>query len=77
MQDIKKIIAYSTCSQMGYLIFCIGISQYNISLFHLINHGFFKCLLFIGAGFIIHALSNEQDLRKFGDCIKYYHLFMY
>jgi NADH-quinone oxidoreductase subunit L len=70
MVDIKRVIAYSTCSQLGYLVFCIGLSQFDVAIFHLINHAFFKCLLFIGAGFIIHALSNEQDLRKLGSLFK-------
>lgn len=64
--DIKKIIAYSTCSQLGYMVFCCGLSAYDISFFHLINHAFFKALLFLGAGSLIHSLANEQDLRKYG-----------
>ena len=64
--DIKKVIAYSTCSQLGYMIFACGISNYHVSLFHLANHAFFKALLFLSAGAIIHSLSNEQDMRKFG-----------
>ena len=68
--DIKKVIAYSTCSQLGYMIFSCGLSEYNISLFHLINHAFFKALLFLSAGSIIHALSGEQDMRKFGNLSK-------
>jgi len=64
--DIKKIIAYSTCSQLGYMIFSCGLSHYHVSFFHLSNHAFFKALLFLSAGAIIHALSNEQDLRKYG-----------
>jgi len=68
--DIKKVIAYSTCSQLGYMIFICGLSEYNLSLFHLINHAFFKALLFLGAGSIIHSLSGEQDMRKFGSLTK-------
>jgi len=68
--DIKKVIAYSTCSQLGYMIFICGLSEYNLSLFHLVNHAFFKALLFLGAGSIIHAMSGEQDMRKFGGLIK-------
>lgn len=68
--DIKKIIAYSTCSQLGYMIFCCGLSAYDISFFHLINHAFFKALLFLSAGSLIHSLANEQDLRKYGISIK-------
>lgn len=64
--DIKKIIAYSTCSQLGYMVFCCGLSAYDISFFHLINHAFFKALLFLGAGSLIHSLANEQDLRRYG-----------
>jgi len=64
--DIKKVIAYSTCSQLGYMIFACGLSNYHASLFHLINHAFFKALLFLSAGAIIHSLSNEQDMRRYG-----------
>ena len=67
--DIKKVIAYSTCSQLGYMIFACGLSNYHVGLFHLINHAFFKALLFLSAGAIIHSLSNEQDIRKFGGLI--------
>jgi NADH-ubiquinone oxidoreductase chain 5 len=68
--DIKKIIAYSTCSQLGYMILACGLSIYNISLFHLLNHAFFKALLFLSAGSIIHIMSNEQDIRKMGGLAK-------
>lgn len=64
--DIKRIIAYSTCSQLGYMVFACGLSNYNVGIFHLVNHAFFKALLFLGAGSIIHAVSDEQDLRKLG-----------
>jgi len=64
--DLKKVIAYSTCSQLGYMVMICGFSHYNTSLFHLINHGFFKALLFLSAGSIIHALNDEQDFRKMG-----------
>ena len=64
--DLKKVIAYSTCSQLGYMVMICGFSQYNTGLFHLINHGFFKALLFLSAGSIIHALGDEQDFRKMG-----------
>jgi len=67
--DIKKIIAYSTISQLGYMIVSCGISQYNLSLFHLINHAFFKALLFLSAGAILHALFDEQDMRKYGSLL--------
>jgi len=65
--DIKKVIAYSTCSQLGYMMFACGLSNYHVSLFHLANHAFFKALLFLSAGAIIHSLSNEQDMRKYGN----------
>src|ERR1700761_6042973 len=65
-EDIKKIIAYSTMSQLGMMVLAIGLSSYNISLFHLINHAFYKALLFLGAGSVIHAVHDNQDLRKYG-----------
>ncbi len=65
--DLKKVIAYSTCSQLGYMVMICGFSYYDSSLFHLVNHGFFKALLFLSAGSIIHAISDEQDLRKMGN----------
>lgn len=68
--DIKRIIAYSTCSQLGMLFIAIGLSQYNIALFHLVNHAYFKALLFLGAGSIIHSMNDEQDIRKYGGLIK-------
>ena len=68
--DLKKVIAYSTCSQLGYMVFSIGLSNYSVSLFHLMNHAFFKALLFLSAGSVIHALSNEQDMRKMGGLLK-------
>lgn len=64
--DMKKVIAYSTCSQLGYMIFACGLSSYEVGMFHLSNHAFFKALLFLGAGSIIHSLSDEQDMRKMG-----------
>jgi len=64
--DLKRIIAFSTCSQLGYMFFCCGLSNYSLSLFHLFNHAFFKALLFLSAGAVIHAMNNEQDLRKLG-----------
>ncbi|MEI7608587.1 MAG: NADH-quinone oxidoreductase subunit L [Rhodospirillaceae bacterium] len=64
--DIKRIIAYSTMSQLGYMMFACGVSAYNAAIFHLMTHGFFKALLFLGAGSVIHAMSGEQDLRKMG-----------
>lgn len=68
--DIKKVIAYSTCSQLGYMIFACGLSNYTISLFHLMNHAFFKALLFLSAGSVIHAIADEQDMRKMGGLVK-------
>lgn len=68
--DLKKVIAYSTCSQLGYMIFACGLSNYNVSFFHLINHAYFKALLFLSAGSVIHALNDEQDMRKMGGLIK-------
>lgn len=64
--DIKRIIAYSTCSQLGYMIFACGLSSYDVGFFHLSNHAFFKALLFLGAGSVIHAVADEQDIRKMG-----------
>lgn len=64
--DLKKVIAYSTCSQLGYMITICGFSQYELGLFHLVNHGFFKSLLFLSAGSVIHAISDDQDIRKMG-----------
>ena len=67
--DIKKVIAYSTCSQLGYMIFACGLSNYHVAVFHLANHAFFKALLFLSAGAVIHSLANEQDMRKFGSLL--------
>jgi proton-translocating NADH-quinone oxidoreductase chain L len=64
--DMKKVIAYSTCSQLGYMIFSCGLSSYEVGIFHLSNHAFFKALLFLGAGSVIHAVNDEQDMRKLG-----------
>nr|YP_010131912.1 NADH dehydrogenase subunit 5 [Odontella regia]QQD79291.1 NADH dehydrogenase subunit 5 [Odontella regia] len=64
--DLKRVIAYSTCSQLGYMIFACGLSNYSVGIFHLANHAFFKALLFLGAGSVIHAVSDEQDMRKMG-----------
>jgi len=69
--DLKRVIAYSTCSQLGYMLFACGISCYNISMFHLTNHAFFKALLFLGAGSVIHAISDEQDMRRMGSLISF------
>jgi NADH-quinone oxidoreductase subunit L len=64
--DIKRIIAYSTCSQLGYMFIAAGIGAYPVAIFHLINHAFFKALLFLAAGSVIHAMSDEQDVRLMG-----------
>ena len=64
--DIKKIIAYSTCSQLGYMFFAAGVGAYNVAMFHLFTHAFFKALLFLGSGSVIHAFKDEQDINKMG-----------
>ena len=64
--DLKRVIAYSTCSQLGYMVFACGLSNYSVGIFHLSNHAFFKALLFLSAGSIIHAVNDEQDMRKMG-----------
>ena len=64
--DIKRVIAYSTMSQLGYMFFAAGVSAYNASIFHLMTHAFFKALLFLAAGSVIHAMAGEQDMRKMG-----------
>nr|ARS43766.1 NADH dehydrogenase subunit 5 [Phlyctis boliviensis] len=65
-QDIKKVIAYSTMSQLGMMVIAVGLSSYNLALFHLMNHAFYKALLFLGAGAVIHAVADNQDFRKYG-----------
>ena len=64
--DIKKIIAYSTCSQLGYMFFAAGVGAYNVAMFHLFTHAFFKALLFLGSGSVIHCFKDEQDIREMG-----------
>jgi NADH-ubiquinone oxidoreductase chain 5 len=64
--DLKRVIAYSTCSQLGYMIFACGLSNYSVGIFHLANHAFFKALLFLAAGSVIHSVADEQDMRKMG-----------
>ncbi len=64
--DIKKIIAYSTCSQLGYMFFAVGVGAYNVAMFHLFTHAFFKALLFLGAGSVIHSFNDQQDINKMG-----------
>ena len=67
--DLKRVIAYSTCSQLGYMVFSCGLSTYSVGLFHLMNHAFFKALLFMSAGVVIHSLMGEQDMRRMGALI--------
>ncbi len=77
--DIKKVVAYSTCSQLGYMFFASGIGAYNVAIFHLFTHAFFKALLFLGAGSVIHAFKDEQDIRNMGGVYKqlpYTYIFM-
>ena len=69
--DIKRVIAYSTCSQLGYMFFAAGVSAYAAAIFHLMTHAFFKALLFLGSGSVIHALGGEQDLRRMGGLRRY------
>ncbi len=69
--DLKRVIAYSTCSQMGYLFMAVGLSQYNVALFHLVNHAFFKALLFLAAGAVIHRMADQQDLRRLGGLVNF------
>jgi NADH-quinone oxidoreductase subunit L len=64
--DIKRVIAYSTCSQLGYMFVALGVGAYQVAIFHLFTHAFFKALLFLGAGSLIHAVDNEQDMTKMG-----------
>jgi len=68
--DIKKIIAYSTCSQLGYMFFAAGVGAYNVAMFHLFTHAFFKALLFLGSGAIIHSFKDEQDINQMGGVYK-------
>jgi len=77
--DIKKIIAYSTCSQLGYMFFATGVGAYNVAMFHLFTHAFFKALLFLGSGSVIHSFKDEQDITKMGGVWKklpYTYIFM-
>ncbi|MDA7923742.1 NADH-quinone oxidoreductase subunit L, partial [Candidatus Pelagibacter sp.] len=68
--DIKKIIAYSTCSQLGYMFFAAGVGAYNVAMFHLFTHAFFKALLFLGSGSVIHSFKDEQDINQMGAVYK-------
>jgi NADH-quinone oxidoreductase subunit L len=69
--DIKRVIAYSTCSQLGYMFVALGVGAYSLAIFHLFTHAFFKALLFLGAGSVIHAMHHEQDMRKMGGLAKH------
>uniref|UniRef100_UPI00315C6309 NADH dehydrogenase subunit 5 n=1 Tax=Infundibulicybe hongyinpan TaxID=2486348 RepID=UPI00315C6309 len=69
--DLKRIIAFSTISQLGYMVMAIGLSQYNVALMHTVNHAFFKALLFLGAGAVIHSFADQQDVRRMGGLIKF------
>ena len=69
--DIKRVIAYSTCSQLGYMFFAAGVGAYGVAMFHLFTHAFFKALLFLGAGAVIHAMHHEQDMRYYGNLRKH------
>jgi len=68
--NIKKIVAYSTCSQLGYMFFAVGVGAYHVAIFHLFTHAFFKALLFLGSGCVIHSFREEQDIRLMGGCWK-------
>ena len=68
--DIKRVIAYSTCSQLGYMFVGLGVGGYSLGIFHLFTHAFFKALLFLGAGSVIHAMHHEQDMRAWAACAR-------
>ncbi|BDI12871.1 NADH dehydrogenase subunit 5 (mitochondrion) [Phanerochaete sordida] len=69
--DLKRIIAFSTISQLGYMVMAVGLSQYNVALMHVVNHAFFKALLFLGAGAVIHSFADQQDVRKMGGLVNF------
>lgn len=69
--DLKRIVAFSTISQLGYMVMAVGLSQHNVALFHTVNHAFFKALLFLGAGTVIHSFADQQDIRKMGGLINF------
>jgi NADH-ubiquinone oxidoreductase chain 5 len=69
--DLKRIIAFSTISQLGYMVMAVGLSQYNVALMHVVNHAFFKALLFLGAGAVIHSFANQQDVRRMGGLLNF------
>ena len=70
--DLKRVIAFSTCSQLGYMMFASGLAHYSVSFFHLVNHAVFKALLFLSAGCVIHGVCDEQDMRRLGSIIKFF-----
>ena len=74
--DIKKIIAYSTCSQLGYMFFAAGVGAYNVAMFHLFTHAFFKALLFLGSGSVIHSFKDEQNINLNGRSLEKTSLYM-
>ena len=69
--DIKRVLAYSTISQLGYMFLAVGVGAYSAAIFHMITHAFFKALLFLGAGSVIHGMHDEQDMRRMGGLRKY------
>lgn len=69
--DLKRIIAFSTCSQIGYLFISIGAGQYHVALFHMVNHAMFKALLFLSSGVVIHGVGDNQDVRRMGGLVNY------
>lgn len=69
--DLKRVVAFSTCSQLGYMVMACGLERFNVAFFHLVTHAFFKALLFLTAGAIIHSMFDEQDIRKFGGLVKF------
>ena len=69
--DIKKVLAFSTVSQLGYMFIACGVGAYWIAIFHVVTHAFFKALLFLGAGAVIHSMSHDQDMRNYGNLRKY------
>ena len=68
--DIKRVLAYSTVSQLGYMFLAAGVGAFGVAVFHLFTHAFFKALLFLGAGSVIHAMSGEQDMRRWAGCAR-------
>jgi len=75
--DLKRVIAYSTCSQIGYLFIACGLSQYESAIFHLVNHAFFKAILFLAVGCVLHGVYDQQDIRKLGGLLRIYTFYLY